>query len=205
MNVTSSPSTQHLPDISLCEEKHETKFPASIIFSPPIPHQPLSTMNRIPRLSSAAPSARKPLFVAPRLLATQRIPSSAATRNYATTSSPKEAEQASAESGGSRSKDAAEESSPTEGVVPDQLAEGGAKGRTGGGKPLESSHAPPPKPKIYNASVHGGTSEMTKEQKEEVDAHNREFEKKHGRGQPASKDKVNKSFWSGQGGRTSNQ
>jgi hypothetical protein len=162
-------------------------------------------MNRIPKLASAAPAARASLLITARLPATQRIPSSAATRRYAATSSPKEAEQASAESGGSRSKDVAEErSSPTGGVVPDKLAEGGAKGRTGGGEPLESSHAPPPKPKIYNASVHGGTSKMTKEQQEEVDAHNREFEKKHGRGQPASKDKVNKSFWSGQGGRTSN-
>ncbi|KAK0620614.1 hypothetical protein B0T14DRAFT_521814 [Immersiella caudata] len=165
-------------------------------------------MNRIPKLSSAAPSARRSLFATACLPAANRITS---TRSYAT-SSPKEAEKASTQSGGSRSKDAAEdaaakgsESSPTEGVVPDRLAEGGAKGRTGGGEPLESSHAPPPKPKIYNASVHGGTSKMTKEQKEEVDAHNREFEKKHGRAQPASEDKVNKSFWSGQGGRTSNQ
>ncbi|KAK1758913.1 hypothetical protein QBC47DRAFT_457295 [Echria macrotheca] len=126
---------------------------------------------------------------------------------YGTTSSPKSAEAASAESGGSRSKDAAEkhDSSPTGGVVPDGLAEGEARGRTGGGEPLDSSVAPPPKPKIYNASVHGGTADMTEEQKAEVDKHNREFEEKHGRGQAASEDKVNKSFWSGTGGRTNNK
>jgi len=95
-------------------------------------------------------------------------------------------------------------SSPTKGVVPDGLAEGDARGRTGGGKPLESSKAPPPQPKIYNASVHGGTAEMTKEQQAEVDAHNREFEAKHGRAQTAASDKVDKSFWSGKGSRTNN-
>jgi len=95
-------------------------------------------------------------------------------------------------------------SSPTEGVVPDGLAQGEALGRTGGGKPLDSSHAPPPQPKIYNASVHGGTAELTKEQQAEVDAHNREFEAKHGRGQAAATDKVDKSFWSGKGSRTNN-
>ncbi|KAK0642052.1 hypothetical protein B0T16DRAFT_420948 [Cercophora newfieldiana] len=165
-------------------------------------------MNRIPKLSSAVLQARSsmPPVTSARLSATHHLPAAAAGRRYGTTSSPKEAENASAESGGSRSKDAAEQASgSTEGVVPDALAQGEAKGRTGGGEPLESSHAPPPRPKIYNASVHGGTSKMTKEQKDEVDRHNEEFEKKHGRGQPASEDKVNKSFWSGQGGRTSNK
>ena len=130
-------------------------------------------------------------------------------RTY-TTSAPKEAESPSAESGGSRSKDAAEaetasaEKSPTGGVVPDALAEGDARGRTGGGKPLNSSQSAPARPKIYNASVHGGTANLTKEQQEEVDKHNREFESKHGRAPQATGDKVDKSFWSGKGGRTSN-
>jgi len=164
-------------------------------------------MNRISKLACALLPRTASLPVTARLSATHPLHATTP-RKYATSSSPKEAENASAENGGSRSKDAAEQasgSSPTADVVPDTLAAGGAKGRTGGGEPLESSHAPPPKPKIYNASVHGGTSELTKEQREEVDAHNREFEKKHGRGQPASADKVNKSFWSGQGGRTSNK
>ena len=127
-----------------------------------------------------------------------------------TTSAPKEAESPSAESGGSRSKDAAAaatasaEKSPTGGVVPDALAEGDARGRTGGGEPLDSSQSAPARPKIYNASVHGGTANLTKEQQEEVDKHNREFESKHGRAPQATGDKVDKSFWSGKGGRTSN-
>ncbi|KAK3353783.1 hypothetical protein B0T25DRAFT_545358 [Lasiosphaeria hispida] len=130
------------------------------------------------------------------------------TRAYGTTSAPKAAEAASAQSGGPRSKDAVEEkersgSSPTEGVVPDALAEGDARGRTGGGEPLDSSQAPPAKPKIYNASVHGGTANMTDEQKAEVEAHNKDFEKKHGKAQPAGDDKVDGAFWSGKGSRTS--
>ncbi|KAK5652216.1 hypothetical protein OQA88_10713 [Cercophora sp. LCS_1] len=139
-------------------------------------------------------------------LARQVLPAWAS--RFYTTSSPKASEGPSAESGGSRSKDAAQSAgkqpSPTESVVPDGLAEGDARGRTGGGKPLDSSHAPPPKPKIYNSSVHGGTAKLTKEQQEEVDQHNREFEEKHGKAPSAAKDKVDKSFWSGQGERTNN-
>ncbi|KAK0670289.1 hypothetical protein QBC41DRAFT_345641 [Cercophora samala] len=135
-------------------------------------------------------------------------------RAYGDVSSPKAAEQASAESGGSRSKEAIEhdavekgepgDNSSGAGFIPDQLAQGGAKGRTGGGEPLESSHHPPAQPKISNASVPGSKPNLTKEQQEEVDAHNAEFEKKHGRAAKADEDKVNKSFWSGRGGRTVN-
>ncbi|KAK0742100.1 hypothetical protein B0T21DRAFT_360629 [Apiosordaria backusii] len=126
-------------------------------------------------------------------------------RSYGDVSSPKSAEQASAESGGSRSKDAVEKGeSPTGGFIPDQLAQGDAKGRTGGGKPLESSHYAPAQPKISNASVPGNKPELTKEQQAEVDAHNAEFEKKHGRAAKAADDKVDKSFWSGTGSRTVN-
>jgi hypothetical protein len=118
------------------------------------------------------------------------------------TSSPKSAEKASAASGGSRSKEAVETgSSPTAGVIPDQLADGDARGRTGGGPPLESSRHAPPQPKITNASVPGEHPKLTKEQQAEVDEHNRDFEKKHGRADPAANDKVDKSFWSGKGSR----
>ncbi|KAJ4289314.1 hypothetical protein N0V88_007065 [Collariella sp. IMI 366227] len=107
-----------------------------------------------------------------------------------TTSSPKSSEGPSAESGGSRSKDAVKTgSSPTAGVLPDSLADGDARGRTGGGKPLESSHHAPPQPKIDNGSVPGSRPNLTSEQQAEVDAHNKEFEKKHGRADSAGDDK----------------
>ncbi|KAK3312272.1 hypothetical protein B0H66DRAFT_570355 [Apodospora peruviana] len=123
-------------------------------------------------------------------------------RTYGTTSAPKEAEEASAQSGGSRSKDAKETGeSPTAGVVPDSLAEGGAKGRTGGGKPLKSSDHASPQPKINSFALPGDNATLTDEQKKEVDEHNRDFDKKHGKAEPASNDKVDKDFWSGQGGR----
>ncbi|KAK3361337.1 hypothetical protein B0T24DRAFT_539372 [Lasiosphaeria ovina] len=123
-------------------------------------------------------------------------------RSYGAHSSPKKAEEASAQSGGSRSKDAAEqESTPTAGVVPDELAGGEALGRTGGGEPLESSKSPPAQPKISNASVPGQKAKLTKEQQAEVDEHNREFENKHGKAHAAGDDKVDKKFWSGEGSR----
>ncbi|ROW04101.1 hypothetical protein VSDG_00964 [Cytospora chrysosperma] len=124
-------------------------------------------------------------------------------RGYAT-SSPKEAEDASAQSGGSRSKDAVEERAQVEmGENPteDRLAKGGAPGRTGGGEPLASSENAPPRPKINNASMPGeGKNNLSKEQQEEVDEHNKDFEKKHDRASPAGDDKVDKAFWKGRGG-----
>lgn len=122
-------------------------------------------------------------------------------RTYAT-SSPKEAEEASAQSGGSRSKDAAEAAVASA----DASEEGGdvrAKGRTGGGEPLESSENAPPRPKVHNAKVPlgGGRDNLTKEQQEEVDRHNADFEKKHDRASKAGEDKVDKDFWKGSGGR----
>ncbi|KAH7150294.1 hypothetical protein B0J13DRAFT_620612 [Dactylonectria estremocensis] len=82
----------------------------------------------------------------------------------------------------------------------DSLAGGSAKGVTGGGKPLGSSskHAPP-QPKISNQSVPGNMdeSEMTEEQRREVEEHNREFDARHDRGPAAEDDKVDKKFWSG--------
>lgn len=107
-----------------------------------------------------------------------------ARRHYAS-SAPKEAEQSSAQSGGSRSKDAKEQAEKADQVdtgnnpSADRLAGEGAKGRTGGGEPLSSSENPPPQPKINSASIPGqGRDKLTKEQQEEVDRHNAEFEKK---------------------------
>ena len=156
--------------------------------------------------------------------------SSASGSGSGTSSSPKSAEDASAQSGGSRSKEAVETgSSPTAGqipnapegknksnksksstsstdsakfAIPDALANGDARGRTGGGEPLSSSHqSAPPKPKISNASVPGENPKLTKEQQAEVDAHNRDFEKKHGKAEKAEDDKVNPKFWGGGGRR----
>ncbi|KLU84639.1 hypothetical protein MAPG_03679 [Magnaporthiopsis poae ATCC 64411] len=133
-------------------------------------------------------------------------------RAYTSTSAPKESEGPSAESGGSRSKDAAEAANrtttnstadPTTAGI-DTLAERSAKGQTGGGEPLEStSENAPPKPKISNASVPGnsGMDKLTDEQRREVEEHNRDFEKRHDRAGPAAGDKVHKDFWSGGGTR----
>lgn len=114
-------------------------------------------------------------------------------RSYATSSSPKEAEVASAQSGGSRSKDVAESAAGS----------GDARGRTGGGEALESSANPPPRPKVRNASVPLGKGKeaLSPEQQEEVDRHNADFDKKHDRAGSAAEDKVDKDFWRGSGGR----
>lgn len=124
------------------------------------------------------------------------LPSLHTRRTYAS-SSPKEAEGPSAQSGGSRSKDAAQDTTTDNSNI-DGLADSSAKGRTGGGEPLSSSSNPPPKPKITNASVPGeGRDKLTKEQQEEVDRHNADFDKKHDRASAAGEDKVDKGFWSG--------
>ncbi|KAJ4413551.1 hypothetical protein N0V85_003513 [Neurospora sp. IMI 360204] len=87
-------------------------------------------------------------------------------------------------------------------AIPDALANGDARGRTGGGEPLSSSHrSAPPQPKISNASVPGEQPNLTKEQQAEVDEHNRDFEHKHGRAEQAEHDKVNPKFWGGGGRR----
>jgi hypothetical protein len=138
---------------------------------------------------------------------TVRATASPSLRAYSNgnTSSPKSAEGPSANSGGSRSKEAVETgSSPTAGVIPDPLAEGDARGRTGGGAPLESSQNAPAPPKVNNAAVRGQPPDLTPEQQAEVDKHNKEFAEKHGVSDSAEKDKVDKSFWSGKGSRQNN-
>ncbi|KAH8173645.1 hypothetical protein LIA77_07900 [Sarocladium implicatum] len=93
----------------------------------------------------------------------------------------------------------APEPSDNPGAMPDGLSERPAKGATGGGDKLGSSaEGAPPKPKILSASVKGvnGQEGMSEEQKSEVERHNKEFEEKHGRADPAEDDKVDKKFWS---------
>ena len=83
--------------------------------------------------------------------------------------------------------------------MPDGLSERAAKGATGGGDKLESSaSAAAPQPKISNQSVSGedGWEKMSEEQKKEVERHNKDFEAKHDRSNPAEDDKVDKKFWS---------
>lgn len=102
----------------------------------------------------------------------------------------KSPEDASAASGGARSKEAQETgASPTGGEVPGSHKGGEAlKGAQGEGAP---------KPKVVNQSVPGAKPGLSKEQKQEVEAHNAEFDKRHDRAPPAAADKVNKSFWKG--------
>jgi len=90
---------------------------------------------------------------------------------------------------------------PSGGDVPDGLAEGGAKGRTGGGEALASSRNAPPQPKILNASAPASGEGLTEEQRAEVEQHNADFDKKHDRASQAAGDKVDKKFWGGGGTR----
>ncbi|KAI1312791.1 hypothetical protein F5Y03DRAFT_339166 [Xylaria venustula] len=107
-------------------------------------------------------------------------------------------EQASAQSGGSRSKEAVETgSSPTGGDIP-----GGGNGTANGGEALKGPQGKgAPQPKILNQSTNAVKSGLTDEQKREVERHNQEFEKRHDKAEEAPHDKVDKKFWSGVGGR----
>ncbi|KAI0471655.1 hypothetical protein GGR56DRAFT_655031 [Xylariaceae sp. FL0804] len=107
-------------------------------------------------------------------------------------------EKASAQSGGSRSKEAAETgSSPTGGEIP-----GSDNATHKGGEALKGPQGEgAPRPKVMNQSVPGVKSGLSDEQKQEVEAHNRDFEQKHDMANKAPEDKVNKKFWAGQGGR----
>jgi hypothetical protein len=90
----------------------------------------------------------------------------------------KSPEESSAQSGGSRSKDAKETgSSPTGGSV------GQGQNNSAGS------------PKIQSRGKPGGGNSESKQA--EVEKHNREFEKGHDRAPPAAEDKVDKKFWSG--------
>ncbi|KAK8017505.1 hypothetical protein PG993_013831 [Apiospora rasikravindrae] len=91
---------------------------------------------------------------------------------------------ASASSGGSRSKEAKETgSSPTGGSVG-----GGEQSAKKGGKRL-------PQPKIMNQSIPGAKPGLSEEQKQEVERHNADFDQRHDRAAVAADDKVDKKFW----------
>lgn len=102
---------------------------------------------------------------------------------------------ASAASGGSRSKEAKETgSSPTGGSV---------GGGGGGGEALKGPQGEgAPRPKIHNQSVPSAKQGLSEEQKQEVEQHNKDFEKRHDRAAPAGEDKVNKNFWKGEAGKS---
>ncbi|KAK7745222.1 hypothetical protein SLS62_009851 [Diatrype stigma] len=133
-------------------------------------------------------------------------------------------EDASAQSGGSRSKEATETgSSPTGGDIASGESQhgggsgssSGSAGSTTGGTPKDTSTANAasqgggealkgpqgkgtPSPKIHNQSVPGDKQGLNKEQKQEVEQHNKDFEKRYDRGSEAPDDKVDKNYWSGQ-------
>ncbi|CZR60844.1 uncharacterized protein PAC_10740 [Phialocephala subalpina] len=99
-------------------------------------------------------------------------------------------EEASAQSGGSRSKDAKETgSSPTAGSV------GGSGGKSSSPDTSSKKEA---SPKLHDESVPGKDNSSDKQA--EVEKHNREFEQGHDRAQAAAEDKVDKKFWEGHGG-----
>lgn len=101
-------------------------------------------------------------------------------------------EDASAQSGGSRSKEATETGgSPTGGNIANAASQQGGealKGPQGKGTPS---------PKIHNQSIPGAKEGLSDEQKQEVERHNQDFEKRHDRASPAEQDKVDSKFWKG--------
>ncbi|KAK8041307.1 hypothetical protein PG994_014314 [Apiospora phragmitis] len=112
----------------------------------------------------------------------------------ANSSSQKDPADASAASGGSRSKEAKETgSSPTGGSV------GGGDGQTATKKGGEALKGPQgdgaPQPKIMNQSIPGAKPGLSEEQKQEVERHNADFEQRHDRAASAADDKVDKKFW----------
>ncbi|KAH6857014.1 hypothetical protein B0I37DRAFT_88909 [Chaetomium sp. MPI-CAGE-AT-0009] len=157
------------------------------------------TTHSVSNMSILASACRRPAGAA---ILRATPPSTLRPYSNGKTSAPKSAQEPSATSGGSRSKEAVETgSSPTAGPVPDGLAQGDVRGKTGGGPALDSSVHPPAQPKISNGSVPGERPNLSPEQQAEVDEHNRDFEKKHGKAEAAGDDKVDKSFWSGKGSR----
>lgn len=99
------------------------------------------------------------------------------------TSGTKDPSEASAKSGGSRSKEAKETgSSPTGGNV-------------GGGESTSHEAGNKARPMISNMNKPGASN--SKERQAEVEQHNREFELRQVRAPPAEDDKVDKKFWQG--------
>ncbi|KAK6586356.1 hypothetical protein PZA11_001413 [Diplocarpon coronariae] len=99
-------------------------------------------------------------------------------------------EEASAQSGGSRSKEAKETgSSPTAGSV------GGSGGKS---RSPEDKSKKGASPKIADHDDPGAGN--SRETQAEVEQHNKEFAQGHDRATPAEADKVDKKFWTGKGG-----
>ncbi|ORY71854.1 uncharacterized protein BCR38DRAFT_303856, partial [Pseudomassariella vexata] len=108
--------------------------------------------------------------------------------------------EASAQSGGSRSKQAKETgSSPTGGEIGEGDSGSSAdKASREGGEALKGPRGKgTPSPKIHNQAIPGTKEGLSQEQKNEVELHNKDFNKRHDRAQPASDDKVDKKFWKG--------
>ncbi|KAI0157887.1 hypothetical protein GGR52DRAFT_180127 [Hypoxylon sp. FL1284] len=118
--------------------------------------------------------------------------SSSMNKAAAKESGQKSPEDASAQSGGSRSKEATETGgSPTGGSIANAASQSGGealKGPQGQDKPS---------PKIHNQSVPGVKQGLSDEQKQEVERHNQDFDKRHDRAAPAADDKVDPKFWKG--------
>ncbi|KAK2074209.1 hypothetical protein P8C59_008432 [Phyllachora maydis] len=123
-----------------------------------------------------------------------------------TTSAPQSAEGPSAQSGGARSQDAAEQRQRQK---QDQNQQQQQQHEAVDGVPdplADADHASAPAgPKILNARVPGGgggggggVGPLSPEQQREVDEHNAAFEKKHGRAARAEGDQVHKGFWRGE-------
>lgn len=121
----------------------------------------------------------------------------------------KNPEDASAESGGSRSKEAKEKgSSPTGGA----LGKGTRSYHTSTRRLQATKKGPEKeaqkaggtdgaKPKILDSKKPGGGIEdISKEKKVEVDKHNKDFEKGHDRAAEQDSEKVDPKFWKGVGG-----
>jgi len=117
-------------------------------------------------------------------------------------------EDASAESGGSRSKEAKEKgSSPTGGALGKGTRSYHTSTRrlqaTQKGPEKEAQKAGGPdgaKPKILDSKKPGGDIEdISKEKKVEVDKHNKDFEKGHDRAAEQDSEKVDPKFWKGIG------
>ncbi|KAG4424436.1 hypothetical protein IFR04_002492 [Cadophora malorum] len=102
-------------------------------------------------------------------------------------------EEASAQSGGSRSKEAKETgSSPTGGEI------GKSGGKSSKSESPEEKSKDGAAPKITDHDVPGSGNSKAKQA--EVEQHNKEFEQGHDRAPPAAEDKVDKKFWQGKGG-----
>lgn len=132
------------------------------------------------------------------------------TKAGGSTGGQKDPADASAQSGGSRSKEAKETgSSPTGGKVGGggkrQYSTSASSSDRGDGAVKEETvqrardsekSTPPSQPKIINDS--DPSEGQSKEKQQEVEQHNKEFEERYDRAQPAKDNKVDDKFWKGE-------